>query len=283
MTVPKKGANVWPYPIDKNNLNPKTLNANISIIHSVYKKEPVQKLFPKNETFYFTILRNTSDQLSSVFTFYYIGYRVNMDNSPESMARYIDEYIARDKNPPLIYGASTKNPNFFDFGYGDQDLISDDEIQKAISEVEETFDFVMIKEMWETSILLLKKKLNLNFDDVVVFNANERIFKSKNISEELKDKINKFNKADYKMYNYFYNKLKRESDLIPKEDYEKLRQRKAFWEKICIEKREPQILYSNVKFLGYKLKDSIPTEYFETCSHMGMNEVNLINLYKKQL
>lgn len=282
MTLPKIGGNVWPYPIDTWNLDNRTLNSHMNLIHSVYSKS-VHNFFPKNETFYFTILRNTTKQWSSIFTFYDIGYIMKLDNSKESMRKYIDEYKNPEEKLPADFGAMTRNPNFYDFGYNNRNLDNEDKIKKAILEIDEIFDLVLITELWDSSILLLKQKLNLDFDDIVVLNANERIQKSEDLPEELKAKINEFNKADYQMYTYFYNKIKKESESLNEMDYEILKERKKFWQDTCVEKREPQILYSNVKFLGYKLKDEIPSELNETCTYMAMNEISLINFYKMKL
>lgn len=252
----------------------------MNLIHSVYREE-TQILFPKSETFYFTILRDTASQWASIYTWFRISEYFDLTSNYETMIQFMEEYQKLNQDDKLKL-RWPQNPNFIDFGYRNKSLNSDEEIKNAISEFDSVFDFVMITELWEESILLLKNKLNLDFDDIVVFNVNVRIENSPNIPKGIIKEIRSFNKADQMLYNYFYKKLKIEAKTLDKKDFQILRSRKVFWENICIEGREIKTAYSNRKYLGYKLKNNISSKYKSKCEDLVRSELEFIQLFRKK-
>ena len=66
-----------------------------------------------------------------------------------------------------------KNINFFDLGYSNE-LTDQSEIDFAIDEIMKQFDFIMISDYMEESLILLKEELCLQISDIVFFSINKR-------------------------------------------------------------------------------------------------------------
>ena len=69
----------------------------------------------------------------------------------------------------------------------------------------------MILEEVDDSLAVLMLKFCWDIDDVVHLKLNAMSSKSKEINAEAKSNLKKLNWADYRLYNYFKNKLHKES------------------------------------------------------------------------
>lgn len=271
--------NFWPFPVTPESLDPNFPNPDMNLVHSVYGEKD-QILFPKSETFYLTILRNPAYQWASIYSYFQIGRALGLDNKPTTMRKFIEIYPSVNETVKRKI-MLPQNPNFIDFGFRDKKFDTFIEIHESILKVEEIFDLVMISELWEESLLILKNKLCMDFDDIVVFDANVRAEKTNKLSNELKEIIKAFNIADTMMYDYFYHKLKNEAANLDPIDFVRLRQRKAFWENVCIGGREIKTAYASKTYLGYKLKDGIPEKHKSKCEGMIRSEIEFVKLYRQ--
>ena len=66
-----------------------------------------------------------------------------------------------------------KNINFFDLGYSNE-LTDESEVNAAIDEIIKQFDFIMISDYMDESLILLKEELCLQISDIVFFSINKR-------------------------------------------------------------------------------------------------------------
>ena len=66
-----------------------------------------------------------------------------------------------------------KNINFFDLGFSNE-LTDESEINAAIDEIIKQFDFIMISDYMDESLILLKEELCLQISDIVFFSINKR-------------------------------------------------------------------------------------------------------------
>lgn len=81
-----------------------------------------------------------------------------------------------------------------------------------ISEVDQTFDLVLIMDRWFESMIFLKEALNLTFEDVVTFNINsvytrDIVDLDKTKLPYFKDLVYKANAADAQLYVFFKEKF----------------------------------------------------------------------------
>ena len=80
-----------------------------------------------------------------------------------------------------------------------------------IQEIDRDFDHILILEEVDDSLAVLMLKFCWDIDDVVHLKLNAMSSKSKEINAEAKSNLKKLNWADYRLYNYFKNKLHKES------------------------------------------------------------------------
>ncbi|KAF0989001.1 hypothetical protein HZS_6486, partial [Henneguya salminicola] len=174
----------------------------------------------------------------------------------------------------------SRNPNFSDLGYKYEKLSTDELIDSSIQEIDKTFNLVMITELWEKSLILLKHKLCLNTEEVIVFDANVAVSSEKDIPDDITSLIMDYNYADNKLYKYFYDKLINEAKSIKRQEILELRANKISWENKCIAQRIPKRAYASKKYLGYKLKDGIDQETQKTCESLVRSEIEYVDFFR---
>ena len=77
-------------------------------------------------------------------------------------------------------------------------------MQNLISEIDQTFDLIMILEDFNESMVLLKNGLSWNYEDLLSIKLNVHNEKTKSvISEGAKDSLRKWLKSSYIFYEYF--------------------------------------------------------------------------------
>ena len=77
-------------------------------------------------------------------------------------------------------------------------------LQNLISEIDQTFDLIMILEDFNESMVLLKNGLSWNYEDLLSIKLNVHNEKTKSvISEGAKDSLRKWLKSSYIFYEYF--------------------------------------------------------------------------------
>ncbi|KII63866.1 Galactosylceramide sulfotransferase [Thelohanellus kitauei] len=263
-----------PELMDKDVLKP-----NLHILHSVMSPKVNYKLFPRNETFYVTILRNTTSQWVSIFT--YFNFQKHLPPSPifESMSRFFNNFhnLNHKKDRHLHL---SKNPNFFDLGFWPK-YLKPKHLPNSIKAVEKRLDLVMITELWEESLIALKNMLNLEWDDVTVLISSDLFERPPEVPEDLKREILSFNDADYQLYQYFYQKLKTYAQKLPLSDFENLRIYQKFWNETCIGQMVPELSNDDELHLDYRLKNDIPQHYIGQCKMMTCSEMQFIEQYRK--
>lgn len=126
-----------------------------------------------------------------------------------------------------------KNGQFFDLGLPTTDYHRKNIIKQTIKELYDKFTLVLIYEYIDESLVLLKRRLCWEFDDILYLNfhhANQNTWNKKNMSSELKEKILQWNQADTQLYDFFNRSLWREIHYEGKEfwndlhEFKKLRQ-----------------------------------------------------------
>jgi len=129
-------------------------------------------------------------------------------------------------------------------GY-DPDRDQDDAyINAAIQQLDQTFSFVLITDYFDESLVLLKHALCWDWDDILYVKFKMRTDDSKTtISPSLAEKILKWNRADYLMFQHYNNTLWRRAteyglDRL-NEDVAELRRRNKAAEVKCIQAYEP--------------------------------------------
>ncbi|XP_002737894.1 galactosylceramide sulfotransferase-like [Saccoglossus kowalevskii] len=177
--------------------------------HVPFKKDALEELIP-NAT-YVTIIREPVATYESIFGFFNIAHKlgIRQSNSTDSLGVFLldpEHYIGRANDN--FQKTLLRNRQMFDIGldvknYDNQTVISD-VITRAATE----FDLVMIAEYFDESLLLLRKLLSWEFEDIVYLRQNVRSDALRyEIDDWKRQQILKLNAADVKLYQYFNRTL----------------------------------------------------------------------------
>ena len=164
----------------------------------------------------FTILRDPVDNFESNFAFFRDGpYKqwLGVTGGDDYLKRF-SEFL---NGPGKFYKKTTpwyfraKNYQAFDLGL-EHENDSPDYINQAIAEIEHRIDLVMITEMFDESLILLKDLLCMEMDDIIylklkIANPNYDKPDYTKVQESDKDKIRSWNQLDTGLYWYFAAKL----------------------------------------------------------------------------
>ena len=155
---------------------------------------------------YFTILRDPIKRILS--TYYYI---INQPNNPQNLSNAIKtmsiyEYINSGINPFLING-QTQLIAGNACSINDPLIKSNELLEIAKNNINKNFIFTGVTELFDDSILILKKKLD--WKTPYYSKANKTKYKPNynNIDSKIKNFIESHNQLDIKLYNYVKNMI----------------------------------------------------------------------------
>ena len=205
----------------------------------------VQKVMPR-DTFYFSILRNPVFQLESSFIYY-------KDYAPAfQRAKSLDEFLA---DPWKYYNASVslknvyaKNNMWFDFGFDNNAPADMDYVRKRLAEVEQRFHLVLIADYFDESMVLLRRRLRWQLDDVVSFKLNVRSQSTvSHLTPESQERVQHWCALDWQLYQHFNRTFwtQLHAELSPRqltEEVEQLRERQRELMALCLQDPEPKNL-----------------------------------------
>ncbi|XP_013386929.1 galactose-3-O-sulfotransferase 3-like [Lingula anatina] len=160
------------------NYNP-NVTYDIIFNHMFFDSKVIETMMP-NDTFYIGIVREPFSQFQSAFNYYRIS-------------------------------SFLRNAMMYEFGFPDDrnDLRNNDRfIAEYIDFLDKKFDFVIVLEMFDESLVLLRRLLCWGMDDVLYVVTNKREYEYKNVKDEITVKKHRqWSKADYQLYNHFLTKL----------------------------------------------------------------------------
>ncbi|KAL7875693.1 hypothetical protein AOLI_G00106560 [Acnodon oligacanthus] len=196
-------------------VHPHTTPPDIITNHLRFSRSEVHRLMP-NDTVYITILREPGAMFESLFS-YYNQYCQSFKRVPNgSLEAFLDEPWSyyRPEEKDAMYARNTLT---FDLG-GDKDRPSADAkmyAKRFAAEVERTFSLVMIAEYFDESLVLLRRLLSWDLEDVLYVKLNMRTASSKSsLSSELRAKIRSWNAIDAVLYDHFNASLWRQLNAI---------------------------------------------------------------------
>lgn len=290
--LPRMGENRldWPWFFQKDSFHP--LNGsepNILSNHARYHQANMRDVMP-NDTIYVTILRNPVDQFESSFSYMTLDKILGMKNSTNP----IEEFF-KDPDGVLVNYVLTqdlrinsdrlkliRNGMFYDLGLESKDFENETKIKTMISNLENQFHLVMLTEYFEESIVLLKRLLCWDLDDVLYFSLKQRtVAWKKNISMPLKKKIEKWSAADVQLYHHFnrtFWAIIRNLGQDFQDEIEELRGKNAEMTKLCLREESFQSseLMQTAETKHFKVRYDIPHAARRLCSRMTWDEIKYL-------
>ena len=222
LVLPKSNIGNFNYLGYGTTLNPKELvpliageSYNILCNHVVYNRQAFRAIMPR-DTMYIGILREPVAHFMSAFSYYGGGcfMREQIKHLPLSEINLMKAFL---QNP---YKYSTSGTNYylnnkmsFDFGLNQTDYGNSAAISEFISRLDEDFILVIILEYLDESLVLLKRILCWEMQDIIYIPVNVRFSRrsqrSKTAKLNKKDikNLQKYNKADFLLYDFFKKRL----------------------------------------------------------------------------
>lgn len=251
------------------------------------------------DTFYFSILRNPVFQLESSFI-YYKSYTPAFQR-----AKSLDEFL---EDPWRYYNASVdlknvyaKNNMWFDFGFDNNAPADVDYVRKCLVEVEQRFHLVLIADYFDESMVLLRRRLRWQLDDIVSFKLNVRSKSTvSHLTPESQERVKRWCALDWQLYQHFnrtfWAQLHAElSSRQLTEELEQLRARQRELTSLCVQDPEPKKMThiddrnlrpyqsGKAKILGYNLRHGLDNTTLRICQRMAMPELqHMAHMYSLQ-
>lgn len=187
---------------------------------------------------FLTVLREPVNLFRSMYDYYEIS---------NYTGQTLDEFMRNESSmadlaADRFRGRIGNNQMMFDLGYDSKDLYNETKINEAIGEVDDTFDLVMIAELFDESLILLKHMLCWSMEDILYLVHNRRMMDAEKTPyyNETSEKIREYNQADQMLYDYFLRKLNDAIDKFGRErmaqEVEELKTWNKVWYDHCVGK-----------------------------------------------
>ena len=262
---------------------------NILCSHTRFNKKPMNWLFPHKTSKYMTILRNPVDNYESVFNFARLGKSFGLGVSLDSLEKFLDkpiQFYNHSRKNIMMYLA--RNPMMFDLGLSFQYFQNRTAVNEYIHFLDEEFDLVMIMDYFDESLVLMKRLLCWETDDILYVKLNERLDKEKStiLSAKVKENIRRWNKADVMLFNHFnatfWRKVKMEGPRFYK-DLTAFRRRKEEIKRICLANgTRLQRAYHDKFVKGYSIRRDLDSNSKRLCENFVRKENDFLAYLRKR-
>lgn len=256
---------------------------NFLCTHTRYNKKPMNFLFPKETSKYITIIRNPVDQFESVFNYVGFGVIYGFGQDPtESLKAFLKKGIEFKDIFKAQASRLARNPMSFDLGLDYRFFQNITAIKEYITFLEEEFDLVLISDYFDESVVLMKRLLCWNFDDIIHIKSNERIDKEKatGLSDDVKENIKRWNKADMLLYHHFNQTFWRKIQMEGEDFYDDLatfRRKKKEIKRLCFTNEKSHQLYYPKKYVkALNLKQNLSGETQVKCERITRFEISYL-------
>ena len=233
-------------------------------------------LFPPETSKYVTILRNPVDTFESAFNYYHLGNNFGLGTDPVvSLEKFLERpssyYYTSGKF--VVKSFFLRNPMMFDLGFSLRCFQNYTAVTDYINFLNKEFDLIMIMDYFDESLVLLKRLLGWDIDDILYVKVNERLGKEKasNLSDRVQENIKRWNKADVLLFNYFNATFWRKVEMEGPAFYEDLSafcERKLKLEQQCFTNygTEMQRIWGQKFTKGYSLRKDLNSSFEYVCN-----------------
>ncbi|KAK6177033.1 hypothetical protein SNE40_015222 [Patella caerulea] len=175
---------------------------NTMFVHSVHDHDIFKRLFPNN-SYYVAILRDPVERFIS-YTFYY-----------QLVAQMKEDFPQSKHNPYIFSKALLKKPfpygvlgPSYDLGFRPWGKVNETVVDRFIDNIDKDYDFVMIMEYFDESLVYLRHKLCWDIKDILYIKKNVN-YEKKGYALSQKDRqlIKAIQPVDVPLYDYFYKQF----------------------------------------------------------------------------
>ncbi|XP_072025213.1 galactosylceramide sulfotransferase-like [Amphiura filiformis] len=180
--------------------------------HARLNRQEMDKVV--QNAFYLTILRNPTTHFESTFGYFkfsdYILQIIKEKNATNEMTIFLNK-------PKFFYDRLAHLKHFrnflwnsqsFDLGLNPKLFENDDYVSGAIQRLSRELDLVMIMEYFDESLIMMKKELCLDYEDIIYMSSNARKNTQKSqLDYRTQEQITEWNKVDTLLYKHFNDTL----------------------------------------------------------------------------
>ena len=178
------------------------------LLHHLVFNVPEVKKVVRPDAAFVTILRDPVSLFTSAFTYYNLSRCMNGKSLPEINLR---KYAHLNTSICPTVKFQIANMQVFDMGISLTHGYTDCAIKDFIAKMDRLFDIVLITEMFEESLVVLKTKFNWKTKDIMYLRHNVQLNNTKEFGKRLSENqlsnINDFNRADRMLYDHFVKKM----------------------------------------------------------------------------
>ncbi|CAC5407654.1 GAL3ST1 [Mytilus coruscus] len=238
--VPKsKHARFWNYlgvdtVLQKERLIPIPPNESYSIIcnHVVYNRDRFTEILGPGVVNIGIIRHPASLFLSGAYywhLFDILRKRITGKNDNERLSKYLKH--------PYIYENLMHNRMFFDFGLPIKYFDNDTAIDEKLKSLDKEFSLIMLLEYFVESLVLMKRILCWDLKDILFIPINESSKEKENkikLSPDDMSNLQKYNHADFRLYQYYEQKFMRQLNKTSHNFYEEVENFKSVHETVSV-------------------------------------------------
>ena len=213
--------NEFGYRIDEKTLVPKPCGSSFHILcnHLIFNRREISRYFPSN-TVYLGIVREPFRQFLSAFVYYsYVWPQdVNKEVIRKDPNNPIEEFLTQSsyylrRSPPNTI--MINNRMSVDFGFPiqnfEQSKTNASKISEFVNSLNQMFDFVLIVEYFDESLVMLRRLLNWTTKDIIYIKNNVQqarhdwlpFVNRTDYPDHVKSKFEQFASLDLAVYRHF--------------------------------------------------------------------------------
>ena len=203
----------WPALLELNEVSSlvQSDTAKIFSTHIRFNKRPINSVFPKTKAKYITVIRNPLNRFKSAWMFYSIAKLIGIPQAKDKINPFLKSPNALEEIRKKLNKTSQRNyerfnhlsnSNLFDMGLEQDDCHNMTLVKSYIDKMDREFDLVMITDYFDESLILLKRLLCWEFEDIVYIKLRVKK-KEIEFDEEVKRNILAWNHADAILFDHF--------------------------------------------------------------------------------
>ena len=263
--------------------------ANILGNHARYQRSEMD-IIMKTNTKYITILREPVKQFVSSFYYFEFDKILGLQHRKNPLEEFLKD---PDKH---LYSLSMRlgdlpdvmnliqSGMMYDLGFDFLEFANGSVVDRAIRTLENELDLVLILEHFDESLVLMKRQFCWDFDDILYIKMNAMKYKKQSITNSMRQKILKWNAADFKLYKRFnqtlWSKIRKQGQGFW-EDVTEFRRRNAAIRRKCSPREvEEKAFGGNVKIKGLVMGARVDRYHRSFCRKMMMSEVQYLQYFR---
>ena len=253
---------------------------NLQVTHGLFNAEGEHLVLPKNTTFYTTIIREPLAQFQSAFYFFGEQYRQkNQYDGRLTQAQLMEKYLVNNKIFPTDDNSPAVDLGWKRFADKFRSTTSmQDQMDAFIAFLDVEFDFVMLSERIDESLVMLKEYMGWELRDILYLSRNVLRKNTKGyVSEKTKRTILDHLTLDKQIYDHFSASFERHIDKLGRAriagEVHKFRVLREEFENKCLNK-SGGLQQMEWHSFSYPLTNYGKTENF-ACSFLQTNDMVL--------